>query len=264
MILKKDQPVHSSNSLINKVNSKPQSLNNHQKSIKSCNNYHFDHHCNSLGKGSNNNHHSIDNTGLIEALGGRSMDSETTNGVVSVNKVAELDADEDENDDSNHTCSSSYSSCSLNDSEECSITNSLDNTNLNETVELSNDSPNTNQRTSPDNGQLLNNGKQQSSCNQQTNKIQPTNPQSNQLISINNNQSKSCTNKLLSNNCGSLKDKKDLFNRSKKNKIKLQNKNKIIKFHEYKVSSSFFSKQKLLVQIHNDNYLKNEIQKRKF
>ena len=249
LILKKDQNtnnVSSPNSLLNNSQKSQSPSNNsnqqqQQNKIKNCNNYHFDHHCSSLVKSNNNNSNlAINNTDLIEALGGgRPASNETSNGVISVNKVVELD----ENDDSNHTCSS-YSSCSLNDlndNEDNSLINNLDELDQCSLIENSllneNNSRDSLIHSSRRNSTELQNGLncQQSLANQtkQSNAHQPT--QFTQPIH------KSCTNKLLLSNSNSPLNltTKVLTNKSKKTKIKIQNKNKIIKFHEYKVITIF-------------------------
>ena len=61
LILKKDQQNNQSNNqlTLNQTTNDKQLNNNQPKSMKSCNNYHFDHHCSNLLQ-SNNNRNLVD------------------------------------------------------------------------------------------------------------------------------------------------------------------------------------------------------------
>ena len=233
LILKKEQH-DSSNSLISRVRpAGTQSSAPHNQ--KSCNNYHFDHHCNSLVK---SNVTLADNhTGLIEALGGgRSAGRESANGVVSVTKVAELDEDE-ETDDSSHTSCSSSFSCSLND-ESCSGgAPAADDA----AMEDASNEPNGTCQSEAAGNPNHRFSTESSPCSLAGS---PSNPTGNrpfangQLISPASNNGLCRANKppQLFSNCAPANAGRSLANgKSKKSKIKPQSKNKIIKFHEYKV-----------------------------
>lgn len=260
LILKKDQQSGSqqtaqvqSNLKLDNCSNETQSNKQYQKSMKSCNNYHFDHHCSNLLPN--------DNVDLIEVLGGRPANNETNNGVVSVNKVAEL-----EGDDENDSNCSSYSSCSINmnENEDNLSNNNLIGDNIENNVNNSRQDSLSDQ-TSKNDTQLNNSSKlDQIQTNLQSNQVkqinqtnQPTcqqftqqsNQKSNNTFHNLNNFNKLSNNLNSSINCSPLNSSlnKVLSNRSKKNKIKIQSKNKIIKFHEYKVSKLIYIKIKIMI-----------------
>lgn len=208
---------------------------------KSCNNYHFDRHCNSLVKSNELNGALADNhTGLIEALGGgRSTGNETANGVVSV-KIAELDEEDEETDDSSHaSCSSSFSCSPAENDESCSggVSRLAEDATM---AENSNEPDHLGQMTTTNHSHRYSTGDSPGGLIDS-----PANQTKPQLGGLPNGQSINdglCkANKQLFSNCSPVNGlpAKSLPNKLKKNKIKLQGKNKIIKFHEYKVGFEY-------------------------